>query len=52
MGTNQEANWCVSYPWFDWILGTRVRSEPKPARKSRRKSGRVPSLAPLSTPRS
>ncbi|QSA99143.1 sterol desaturase family protein [Methylococcus sp. EFPC2] len=23
MGT-PEANWCVSWPWFDWILGTRV----------------------------
>jgi hypothetical protein len=26
MGPDQDANWCVSYPWFDWILGTRVRS--------------------------
>jgi hypothetical protein len=28
MGSNQDANWCVSYPWFDWILGTRLRSVP------------------------
>ena len=25
MGTNQDANWCVTRPWFDWILGTRDR---------------------------
>jgi hypothetical protein len=35
MGANQDANWCVSYPWFDWILGTRERADvednpPKP----------------------
>ena len=23
MGENQDANWCVSYPWLDWVLGTR-----------------------------
>ena len=23
MGPNQHANWCVSWPLFDWILGTR-----------------------------
>jgi hypothetical protein len=23
MGPNQDANWCVSWPWFDWIMGTR-----------------------------
>jgi hypothetical protein len=23
MGADQDANWCVSYPWWDWILGTR-----------------------------
>ena len=23
MGTNQDANWCVSWPWFDWVMGTR-----------------------------
>ena len=26
MGENQDANWCVSYPWLDLILGTRERS--------------------------
>lgn len=23
LGPNQDANWCVSYPWFDWVMGTR-----------------------------
>jgi sterol desaturase/sphingolipid hydroxylase (fatty acid hydroxylase superfamily) len=27
MGPNQDANWCVSYPWLDLLLGTRERSE-------------------------
>lgn len=21
-----EANWCISWPWFDWLMGTRVRT--------------------------
>lgn len=24
MGKNQEANWCVTFPLFDWILRTRL----------------------------
>ncbi len=24
MGKNQNANWCVTFPLWDWILGTRV----------------------------
>lgn len=27
MGLNQDANWCVTKPWFDLILGTRIPSE-------------------------
>ena len=23
MGPNQDANWCVTFPWFDHIMGTR-----------------------------
>lgn len=23
MGPDQEANWCVTKPWFDWVMGTR-----------------------------
>jgi hypothetical protein len=26
MNTNQDANWCVTKPWFDYISGTRVIS--------------------------
>lgn len=25
MGTNPNANWCVTKPWFDWIMGTREK---------------------------
>ncbi len=24
MGPNQDANWCVTRPWFDLLLGTRI----------------------------
>ena len=24
MNTHQDANWCVTRPWFDYIMGTRV----------------------------
>jgi len=23
MGTDQDANWCVTHPWFDELMGTR-----------------------------
>ncbi len=26
MNANQDANWCVTKPWFDYLLGTRVIS--------------------------
>lgn len=26
LGGNVDANWCISWPWFDWFMGTRVRS--------------------------
>lgn len=25
MGQDQDANWCVTRPWFDWVMGTRKR---------------------------
>ena len=28
MNANQDANWCVTRPWFDYIMGTRVISDP------------------------
>ena len=24
MNSNQDANWCVTRPWFDYVMGTRV----------------------------
>lgn len=27
MNTNQDANWCVTKPWFDYVMGTRVISD-------------------------
>lgn len=24
MNASQHANWCVTKPWFDYIMGTRV----------------------------
>ena len=26
MHSNQDANWCVTRPWFDYVMGTRVVS--------------------------
>ena len=26
MNSNQDANWCVTKPWFDYLMGTRVIS--------------------------
>ena len=28
MNSNQDANWCVTRPWFDYIMGTRIISDP------------------------
>ena len=27
LGGNTSANWCVTWPWFDYLLGTRVKSK-------------------------
>ncbi len=27
MGPNPNANWCVTKPWFDWLMGTREYSQ-------------------------
>ncbi|WP_336366101.1 hypothetical protein [Marinobacter sp. C2H3] len=29
MNTNQDANWCVTRPWFDYLMGTRVVANPE-----------------------
>ncbi len=28
MNASQDANWCVTRPWFDYVMGTRVISDP------------------------
>lgn len=28
MNSNQNANWCVTRPWFDYIMGTRIIGDP------------------------
>ncbi len=28
MNTDQDANWCVTRPWFDYIMGTRIKANP------------------------
>lgn len=28
MNASQDANWCVTRPWFDYIMGTRVIGDP------------------------
>jgi hypothetical protein len=27
LGGNTNANWCVTWPWFDYLLGTRIESK-------------------------
>lgn len=47
MGPNQDANWCVTKPWFDIVMGTRIASEAEPKRPkvNLRPSERTPSAA-------
>ena len=46
MGPDQDQNWCVSWPWFDHIMGTRVvylgteRAERDALRRSERAAAR------------
>ncbi|HTE49542.1 MAG TPA: hypothetical protein VK698_01630 [Kofleriaceae bacterium] len=55
MGPNQHANWCVTRPWFDRLMGTREpyagteREERDLARRQAR-SARVPAQAPAVEP--
>ena len=60
MGPNQDANWCVTRPWFDHVMGTREpyvgteREEKDRARKAekrRRKAARAAKSASASQPR-
>jgi hypothetical protein len=40
MGPNQDANWCVTWPLFDHVMGTRVRYKGTP-REARDRARRV-----------
>ena len=48
VGPDQDANWCVSWPWFDWIMGTREpylgseKAERDEARRVRARSSAAP----------
>jgi sterol desaturase/sphingolipid hydroxylase (fatty acid hydroxylase superfamily) len=50
MGPNQDANWCVCYPWFDYILGTRERTTP-PRKRQARSRGAVVNAGAVSPSR-
>jgi sterol desaturase/sphingolipid hydroxylase (fatty acid hydroxylase superfamily) len=53
MGPDQEANWCVSFPWFDRIMGTRkpyVGTERERAERARHERNAAAALAALTTP--
>jgi hypothetical protein len=35
LGNNCDANWCVTFPWFDYLMGTRIKSNIKTIRYKR-----------------
>jgi sterol desaturase/sphingolipid hydroxylase (fatty acid hydroxylase superfamily) len=51
MGPNQDANWCITKPWFDIVMGTRVpyvdtdREKRDIAKRGRRKRTRIVATA-------
>jgi sterol desaturase/sphingolipid hydroxylase (fatty acid hydroxylase superfamily) len=45
MGPDQDCNWCVTFPWFDHVMGTRVpyadtARETKDLERARRRAER------------
>lgn len=52
MGPDQEANWCVTQPWFDYLMGTRVRyvGTPREARDRDRNAERAEAAARAAEP--
>lgn len=56
MGPNQDCNWCVTYPLFDWIMGTRVpykgteKERVDRQRRQARSVARSPVVVPLAAP--
>jgi len=52
MGPNQHANWCVTRPWFDHIMGTRERfvgTELEARANAKRAARKAPVATPLAT---
>jgi sterol desaturase/sphingolipid hydroxylase (fatty acid hydroxylase superfamily) len=51
MGREQDANWCVTKPWFDYLLGTRIDyaydAQGKPIKERVEKPLAQPDLAAL-----
>lgn len=47
LGRNQDANWCVTRPWFDILLGTR---EPYVGTEAESRMTSVPSTGNLASP--
>lgn len=45
MGPDQDANWCVTRPWFDEIMGTRIPYVGTERERKRRPQGAVPQAA-------
>ena len=50
MGQNQDANWCVTQPWFDHLLGTRIEYEYDEQGRARPKPEAKPADMPLGVP--
>jgi len=46
MGENQDANWCVSYPWLDLLVGTRQRSNASLEARTPSAHGSLPPTQP------
>ena len=52
MGPNQHANWCVTRPWFDHIMGTRepfVGTEQE-LQSATKRARRAPATLEVATP--
>lgn len=43
MGPNQDANWCVTFPWFDHVMGTRepYKGTPREAADREKRAARA-----------
>jgi hypothetical protein len=53
MGPNQHANWCVTHPWFDEVMGTRepyVGTEKEREDREKRERRRARAAAAPNTP--